>query len=194
MKSNASEVEFVGVAGRWMPAAVRVFMRDGKLGWLSLPKQNGQALKQGVYVKGQNCVCVRSTGGRCNDFLQNQKMGLMTGTRAGALELKSQISNFPRSLVRGSSQQRCGFKPSSTRSGSGPLNKMLSSAFFTSWVLCFNTLLPCISWPFFAGRFRGGATMMHCALSAVSDDKFSSDHDYLERRDWLVEPGQRPWT
>jgi hypothetical protein len=29
-----------------------------KLGWLSLPKQNNQALKQGVYVKGQDYVCV----------------------------------------------------------------------------------------------------------------------------------------
>lgn len=81
-----------------MPAAVRVFIRDGKLGWLSLPKQNNQALKQGVYVKGQDCVCVAQKG-RCNDFLQNQKMVddcvAEKGTRAGALELKSQISNFP---------------------------------------------------------------------------------------------------
>lgn len=69
-----------------MPAAVRVFMRDGrKLGWLSLPKQNDQALKQGVYVKRAR-LCMRSTG-RCNDFLQNQKMvdDCVAGKRARGL-------------------------------------------------------------------------------------------------------------
>ena len=46
-----------------MPAAVRV-----KLGWLSLPKQNDQALKQGVYVKAQDCECVEQ-----DDFCRIRK-------------------------------------------------------------------------------------------------------------------------
>jgi hypothetical protein len=68
------------------------------LGWLSLPKQNNQALKQGVYVKGQDYVCVAQKVD-ATTFCRIRKW-LMTalqekGTRAGALELKSQISNFP---------------------------------------------------------------------------------------------------
>ena len=83
-----------------MPAAVRV-----KLGWLSLPKQNDQALKQGVYVKGQDCVCV-AQGGRCNDFLQNQKMvdDCVAGKGHEGWRVGAKKSNFqfPSFLVRGS--------------------------------------------------------------------------------------------
>ena len=98
-------------------------------------------------------------------LLQNQKMvdDWHEGWRGGAKKFKFPISQ---SLVRGSSQQRCGFKPSSTRSGSGPLNKCYRGLFHFMGLMfhpCFNALLPCISCPFCAGRFRGGSYDDHCA-------------------------------
>ena len=116
-------------------------------------------------------LCMRSTGGRCNDFLQNQKMGLMTGTRAGALELKSQISQFPKVLSPRLLPATMWFQTFFDAIWVAARSiKCYRGLFFTSWVLCFNTLLPCISWPFFRRQVSGWSYDGLCALSAVSDD------------------------
>jgi hypothetical protein len=88
---------------------------------------------------------------------------------AGALELIVS-SNFliSQSLVRGSSQQRCGFKPSSTRSGSGPLNNVIEALFHFnggSYVFALSVLqyFATVHFLFTPAGFGLGSYDDHCA-------------------------------
>jgi hypothetical protein len=112
-------------------------------------------------------------------LLQNQKMVddcvQEKGTRAGASELKSCLVKFPISqpLVRGSSQQRCGFKPSLKRPGSGPLNNVIKAwkvgfSLHASYAFVLQRFPTVHFLTLCAGMFRGGATMITAHISAVA--------------------------
>jgi hypothetical protein len=166
---------------------------------LAEPSKAEQSSLEARSVCERARLCMRSTEGRCNDFLQNQKMvdDCVAGKRHEGWRVGAKKSNFqfPTPLARGSSQQRCGFKPSSTRSGSGPLNKCYrrtfslhgSYVFAPSMLQCFcYRAFPCLC----AGRFRGWSYDDHCAYHRCR--MTFSQTTIIWREGIGSEPGHRP--